>query len=316
MAAEVGSWFPEAPVSYRLLARALTGFCLFAAALHAHAAVPLLSQHAVVVDESTGQVLLAKNADEAAPMASLTKLLTAIVVLDAKQDPAELLTIEDADLDTLKHTRAGVPPGTVLPRAKLLELALLASDNHAASALARHYPGGLDAFLVAVKAKASALKLTQTEVVEPTGLSPLNRSNAADLARVLAAAAGYPEIAQATSQEASSWSQGERTTAVKNTNKLVGKPGWDILLSKTGFTNEAGRCLAMRLRTAGRTVLVVLMDAAAGTQRTLDALNVQRWLAGQPALAKLPPEFAPVKQVRKPSRERVRKAGRPVRRRA
>lgn len=302
-------------MSYRMLARALTGFGLCLAWLQAMAGPPLLSQHAVVVDEASGRVLLAKNADEAAPMASLTKLLTAIVVLDARQDSSEPLTVQEADLDTLKFTHSGVPAGTTLPRAKLLELALLASDNHAASALARHYPGGLPAFLAAVKAKSAQLGLTQTEVVEPTGLSPLNRSNAADLARVLAAAAAYPEIAQATSQEASSWNQGDKTVPVRNTNKLVGKPGWDILLSKTGFTNEAGRCLAMRLRTAGRTVLVVLMDAAAGTQRTLDALNVQRWLSGQPALRKLPPEFAPTKQVRKPSRERVRKASRPSRHR-
>jgi serine-type D-Ala-D-Ala endopeptidase (penicillin-binding protein 7) len=246
------------------------------------------AQHMLVVDEDSGAVLLSKGEQQSVPMASLTKLLTAMVVLDAGQGLQELLTIEVADLDTLKHTYGGVPVGATLPRAKLLELALLASDNHAASSLARHYPGGMTSFLEAVRLKALALELASTRVLEPTGLSPDNRSSASDLAVVVRAAAGYPAIVAATTQaRGEALVNGKRYRAV-NTNRLVGSPGWDILLSKTGFTNEAGRCLVMRMRTAGKTVLLVLLNASAGKGRTLDALNVTRWLAGLTPLNAVP----------------------------
>jgi len=246
------------------------------------------AQYAMVVDEDSGAVFLSKGADESVPMASLTKLLTAMVVLDAGQDPQELLTIDAADLDTLKHTFSGVPVGASLSRNKLLELALLASDNHAASSLARHYPGGMVSFLEAVRLKASALELAGTRVVEPTGLSPDNRSSASDLAVVVRAAAGYPAIVAATTQARGEALVNGKPYRALNTNRLVGSPGWDILLSKTGFTNEAGRCLVMRLRAAGKTVLVVLLNASAGAGRTLDAMNVTRWLAGLAPLKALP----------------------------
>lgn len=246
------------------------------------------AQHLLLVDEATGTVLLSKDAQESVPMASLTKLLTAMVVLDAGQDLQELLTIEVADLDTLKHTYSGVPVGATLPRAKLLELSLLASDNHAASSLARHYPGGMAAFLEAVRLKSLSLELASTRVQEPTGLSPHNRSSASDLAVVLRAAAGYPAIVEATTQVRGEAMVNGKQYRAHNTNRLVGSPGWDILLSKTGFTNEAGRCLVMRLRSAGRTVLLVMLNASAGAGRNLDALNVTRWLAGLTPLKSLP----------------------------
>jgi D-alanyl-D-alanine carboxypeptidase/D-alanyl-D-alanine endopeptidase (penicillin-binding protein 7) len=244
-------------------------------------------------------------------MASLTKLLTAMVVLDAGQDLHESLTIDEGDLDTLKHTRSGVPVGTVMTRDKLLELALLASDNRAASSLARHYPGGLSAFLEAVRLKASGLELNSTRVLEPTGLSPDNRSSASDLAVVVRAAAGYPAIVAATTQVRGDFFVNGRPYRALNTNRLVGSPGWDILLSKTGFTNEAGRCLVMRLRSAGRTVLVVLLNSKAGAGRTLDALNVTRWLSGQAPLAALPAATAsPIAKsaTRGPRRDAARRA--------
>ena len=249
----------------------------------AHAEIPdfaLHAQHMMLVDEATGAVLLSKGAQDSVPMASLTKLLTAMVVLDAGQDPQEPLTIEVADLDTLKHTYSGVPVGATLSRDKLLELALLASDNHAASSLARHYPGGMGSFLEAVRLKASALGLASTRVQEPTGLSPDNRSSASDLAVVARAASDYPAIVTATTQRRGVALVNGKPYHARNTNRLVGSPGWDILLSKTGFTNEAGRCLVMRLRAAGRTVLLVLLNATGGAGRTLDAINVTRWLAG------------------------------------
>jgi D-alanyl-D-alanine carboxypeptidase/D-alanyl-D-alanine endopeptidase (penicillin-binding protein 7) len=258
---------------------------LLCVAQASRADVVLNSQRALVVDEATGEVLLEKNANDSAPMASLSKLLTAIVVLDANQDPDELLTIEEADLDTLKHTHSGVRVGQSFTRSSMLELALLTSDNHAASSLARHYPGGLPAFVLAAAQKIESLKLSRTTLVEPTGLSPENRSSATDLVAVLAAASAYPDIARITSQASTTRQVSGELWTLKNTNALVGKKGWDILLSKTGFTNEAGRCLAMRLRTAGRTVLVVLMDAAAGASRTQDALNVLRLVTGDEPLS-------------------------------
>ena len=258
----------------------------------AWADVPLNSSRVMVVDEATGEVLLQKNAEDQAPMASLTKLMTAMVVLDAQQDPAERVTVTVDDLDTLKHTHSGVPVGARLSRADLLERALLVSDNHAASALARNYPGGMSSFLAAAQQKIEALNLTQTTVEEPTGLSAQNRSSAADMVKTVAAASAYPDIARITSQSSVSAALGGKVARLKNTNPLVGTKGWDILLSKTGFTNEAGRCLAMRLRAAGRTVLLVLLDSPATSMRTLDALNITRFLAGDPAVAALPRERA------------------------
>jgi D-alanyl-D-alanine carboxypeptidase/D-alanyl-D-alanine endopeptidase (penicillin-binding protein 7) len=148
----------------------------------------------------------------------------------------------------------------------------------------------LSAFLAAAGQKIEALKLTQTHVEEPTGLSPQNRSSAADMVKIVAAASTYPDIARITSQSSVMAALGGKVGRLKNTNQLVGKKGWDILLSKTGFTNEAGRCLVMRLRAAGRTVLLVLLDSPATSMRTLDAFNITRFLAGDSAVAALPRE--------------------------
>ncbi|TMH10092.1 MAG: peptidase S11 [Betaproteobacteria bacterium] len=243
------------------------------------------SAHAIVVDETTGEVLLQKDGGTAAPIASLTKLMTAMVVLDAQQDTSEKLRIAAADMDRLKHTRGGVPLGAVVSRGTLLELALLASDNHAASALARHHPGGIDAFNAAVQQKIVALGLENTSIEEPTGLSPNNRSSAQDMVKVLRAATSYPEIARITSLRRHAVVVNGHRWAVRNTNGLVGSQGWTILLSKTGFTNEAGRCLSMRVQAAGRTVMVVLMGAVGSSDRALDALNIRRWLSGEAPVA-------------------------------
>jgi len=255
------------------------------------AAVSFESAHAIVVDEATGEVLLEKNSNVVAPIASLTKLMTAIVVLDAHQNPGEFIRVDDADMDTLKHTRSGVPVGVILPRYTLLKLALMSSDNHAAAALARNYPGGLEAFSAATQRKIQELGLDHTALVEPTGLSPDNRASAADLVKVLKAASTYPEIAQITSRSKDIVQLNGRAQEFRNTNSLVGKSGWVILLSKTGFTNEAGRCVAMRLQAEGRTVLVVLMGALVASKRALDALNIQRWLSEEqpPPLAQETP---------------------------
>jgi serine-type D-Ala-D-Ala endopeptidase (penicillin-binding protein 7) len=268
--------------------KVLTVLLLMALGTPACAALSFVSRHVLVVDDASGQVLLEKDSQVAAPIASLTKLITAIVVLDARQDPDERVRIDEADRDTLKHTRHGVPVGAVLTRGELLTLALMASDNHAASALARTYPGGMSAFLEAVQAKCRALGLTQTAIVEPTGLSALNRSSAVDWSLVLHAATAYPAIERITRRpQETVWVDG-KPRLVRNTNRLVGESGWDILLSKTGFTDEAGRCLSMRMQEAGRVVRLVLLGGHEPGSRALDVLNIRRWLAGEQPLAALP----------------------------
>lgn len=265
-----------------MFSRVVIAACLALACATSHADLRLRSVHALVVDDETGEVLLRKNGETPAPIASLTKLMTAMVVLDAEQDAAEPIRIDAADLDRLKHTRRGLPVGAVLPRGELLELSLIASDNRATSALARHYPGGSDAFAAAVRAKITALGLAHTDIEEPTGLSPKNRSTTEDMVRVLRAASAYPEIARITSKDSHVVRlNNRRTWRVRNTNRFVGAQGWNISLSKTGFTNEAGRCLTMRLQEAGRTVVVVLMGAVRSKHRAVDALNIRRWLANQ-----------------------------------
>jgi D-alanyl-D-alanine endopeptidase (penicillin-binding protein 7) len=252
------------------------------------AAVSFASRHVLVVDDFSGEVLLEKDAQVAAPIASLTKLMTAMVVLDARQDPDDRVRIDDADRDTLKHTRHGVPVGAVLTRAELLALALMASDNHAAAALARTYPGGITAFLHAVREKGRALGLTQTIILEPTGLSAQNLSSAFDWSLVLQAAATYPEIERITRRSHETVHVNGKPRLVHNTNRLVGQAGWDILLSKTGYTDEAGRCLSMRMQEAGRVVRLVLLGGHDPGSRALDVLNIRRWLAGEAPLAALP----------------------------
>lgn len=234
------------------------------------------SAHVMVVDDASGEVLLSKDAASAAPIASLTKLITAMVVLDAQQDPYESLRIEAADTDRFRHSRGGIPVGSVVSRGNLLELALLASDNRATSALVRHYPGGLAAFAAATRRKIHSLGLTSTLIEEPTGLSPNNVSSAQDMVKVLRAAARYPVISHITSQRSHTVLVGGRRWTVRNTNRLVGAPGWHVLLSKTGFTNDAGRCLAMRAEAGGRTVTVVLLGAARPPQRARDAITIRR----------------------------------------
>ena len=270
--------------------RALLLLLLLLACTPGRAELSFASAHAIVVDEQSGEVLLQKDEASAAPIASLTKLMTAMVVLDAQQDPREGLRISTDDLDRLKGTHGGVPVGAVVARGDLLTLALLASDNHAASALARHYPGGLPAFDAAVRRKIETLGMASTVIEEPTGLSPNNRSSAQDIAKLLHAAAAHPQIAGITSQRRATVQVNGRRWTVKNTNALVGAPGWNILTSKTGFTNEAGRCVSMRVQAAGRTVMVVLMGALRSSERALDALNVRRWLAGEAPLPALPGE--------------------------
>lgn len=241
--------------------------------------LPVNAKHVVVVDDATGHVLMARDAAAVVPIASLTKLMTAMVILDARQHPAERLRISDDDVDRLKHSKSFVRVGTELSRQDALELALVSSDNRAASALARAYPGGESAFVQALQAKVRALGLRNTSLQEPTGLSPQNTSTAIEVARITAAAARYPEIARITSSKRATVALSGRTRELHNTNRLVGAKGWNILLSKTGYTDEAGRCLAMRMMSGARAVTVVLLDADGSAHRLRDAALIRKSLS-------------------------------------
>ncbi|WP_293776916.1 serine hydrolase [uncultured Oxalicibacterium sp.] len=243
-------------------------------------AAPLGSRHAIVVDEQSGEILFQKNATDIVPIASITKLMTAMVVLDARLDMFEHITITDADVDIIKNSSSRVPVGAVLSRHTLLELALMSSDNRAAHALARTYPGGLPTFRVAVRNKAMELNLRRTNIEEPTGLSPYNTSTASDLARMTMAAAHYPEIERITTAAGDLIDIEGKLRQYHNTNQLVSDRNWTILLSKTGFTREAGRCIVMRVRAAGRDAIMVLLNAKEKTARTADANTLHRMLTG------------------------------------
>lgn len=241
-------------------------------------ALQLKSEHAIVVSNDTGAVLFEKSAGESVPIASLTKLMTAMVVLDSKPDMNERIAIDAADVDLLKHSKSHVPVGTTLPRRQVLQLALMSSDNRAAAALARTYTGGNGAFLSAVNAKIKALGMTHTVIKEPTGLSPENTSSAIDLAKMAIAASDYPDIVNITTHPSDLIQMNGRSVAFHNTNHLVGAKGWRVLLSKTGFTNEAGHCLIMRIKQAGQNATLVLLNAKATAATRFDALNIRHLL--------------------------------------
>lgn len=243
--------------------------------------LPVNAKHVVVVDDASGKVLMARDADAVVPIASLTKLLTAMVVLDAKLDPAEKLRITSDDVDTLKHSRSRVRVGTQMSRQVALEMALLASENRAAAALARTFPGGEAGFERAMRAKIRALGLSRTSISDPTGLSPANTSTATEMAAITAAAARYREIERITSARTRKVPVDGRPREIRNTNRLVGAKGWNIRVSKTGYTEEAGRCLAMRLMNGKRPVTVVMLDADGSAHRLRDAALIRKSLARQ-----------------------------------
>lgn len=236
------------------------------------------SNHVVVVDDLSGKILLQKGADDVVPIASLTKLMTAMVVLDSRPDMNRPIRIDQTDVDALLGARTGLPVGANLPLREVLQLALMSSNNSAAYALAHNYPGGLPAFRTAVRAKIAALGLKHTTIYEPTGLSPLNTSTASDVVLLADAAARYPAIARYTTYSSDILSINGTPVEYRNTNPFVGQKGWDIALSKTGFSNEAGRCLIMRLRSVERNITMVLLDAGDAASPARDAISIRRML--------------------------------------
>ena len=243
----------------------------------------LRSASALVEDQRTGEWLVQKQAGTIMPIASITKLMTAMVVLDAKMDLEESLTISSEDVDTLRHSHSRLPVNTSITRGDALLLALMASENRAAHALGSTYPGGLDAFIAAMNAKARSLGLVETHFKDPTGISSGNVSSARDLARMVDAAYHYSIIREYTTCKETTIRLGRRTLQFHNTNRLIRNPRWQIGLSKTGFIDEAGRCLVMQLQLANRPLLIVLLDAQGKLTRYGDANRIKQWLEGSQA---------------------------------
>ncbi len=240
---------------------------------------PMLSSASVLVtNPANGKVLYAKNANAVVPIASISKLMTAMVVLDAKQSMGGTLTVTSEDIDTIKGSHSRLAVGTKLSRRNMLRLALMASENRAASALSRHYPGGRRAFIAAMNRKAHALGLRDTHFEEPTGLSSANVSSALDLARLVAAAHRYPLIRKYTTTPKYTITLQHQKQTFRNTNKLVRNSNWDISLSKTGYIKEAGRCLVMQAKLAHRPTIIVLLDSQGTLTRIGDANRIRRWI--------------------------------------
>ena len=243
----------------------------------------LKSALALVVDQETGEVLYSKNTDEVTPIASITKLMTAMVVIDSGLPMLESITVDRADVDHYKGSRSKLSVGTTLMRAEALKLALMASENRAAAALARTYPGGTQAFVDAMNAKAFELGMLDSHFVDSTGLRPENVSTAQDLAMLVAAAHSYPLIRDYTTSPSFSVDTltrrgHHRVLRFVNSNRLVRSSAWDIGLSKTGYISEAGRCLVMQSRIADRSLIIVLLDSWGKLTRIGDANRIRRWL--------------------------------------
>ena len=238
----------------------------------------LKSSVAFVIDQDTNEVLLAKNEHAVLPIASITKLMTGLLVSEAKLPLDEIITITEADVDSLKGTRSRLPVGTQLSRGELMHLALMSSENRAANALGRTYPGGLSRFVAAMNAKANLLGMHETRYVEPTGLSSDNQSSASDLARLAAVAARDPLMSALTTSPGFEVALGNHFVQFNNTNRLVHEPTWNIGLQKTGYISEAGQCLVMQSKVNGRNVVMVFLDSSSTSTRIADAQRVRNWM--------------------------------------
>lgn len=238
----------------------------------------LKSSSALVVELGGGETLYQKNADTVAPIASITKLMTAMVLLDGAPNLRASITISDDDVDYLRGSHSRLHVGAVMTRETALLLALMSSENRAANALARHYPGGMLAFLAAMNAKAQVLGMSNTRFDDPTGLTSNNISTANDLAKMVAAAYRYPLIRELSTTSEATVDVGRRKLVFRNTNPLVKSAAWDVGLSKTGYIQEAGKCLVMQARVAEKPVVIVLLDSAGKLTRVGDANRIRRWM--------------------------------------
>ena len=296
-----------------ILARAVL-VAASALALNAQAAGPAFnSERVLVVDRDTGKTLYAKAADAAAPIASVTKLMTAIVLLDSKANLNQTIEITAEDVDTLKFSSSRLPVGTKLSRRDALHLTLMSSENRAAHALARTSPMGRDAFVAQMNAKARALGMKDARFADPTGLSPRNQASALDLHKLMEAASRYAPIRAFTQDTGAQLKvAGGPKLQYRNSNPVVGRKGWDVLLSKTGFIREAGRVVVVGFKAAGRNLAVVLMGAESTAARTQDLVKVRNWVAsaGQPRIGAGSRAKAAPKRVVAKARSKVRRAAR------
>jgi D-alanyl-D-alanine endopeptidase (penicillin-binding protein 7) len=288
-----------------------------AAGLH-HTPDPLRlnSSVALLVNQDSGEVLVRKNDQAVLPIASLTKLMTALVVAEARQPMDETLTITEEDVDTERHSRSRLRVGTTLTREEALRLALMSSENRAAHALGRAYPGGLEKMVAAMNAKAAQLGMKNTVYVDPTGLSNRNQSTARDVAVLVGHVGRNEQLAQFSTTPSHVAELGKRTLQYINSNRLVrsNRPGWDIEVQKTGYIVEAGRCLTMLTKVGGQNLIMVLLDADTNGARLADAERMRRWLVAQwglpdPAVAAARDDDRPVRKVaaRKKSDDEGRK---------
>ncbi len=239
----------------------------------------LKSSVALVVDQETDEVLFSKNPSAVLPIASITKLMTALVVTEAQLSMDETLTVTHDDVSATAGSRSRLALGTQLTRGEMLHLALMASENRAAHLLGRTYPGGLQNFVSAMNSKAHELGMADTRYVEPTGLSSNNQSSAQDLARLVKAAFEHPIIRQLSTSLEAVMPVGARLTQFRNTNGLVRNPEWEIGLQKTGYISAAGRCVVMQAQLAGRNLIMVLLDSAGRYSRIGDAERLRHWLS-------------------------------------
>ena len=246
--------------------------------LQSDGGVALRSSIGYVVDQNTGEVLYDKNSTSVVPIASITKLMTAMVVLDSKAPLDEMLTVTDEDRDYEKGTGSRLSVGSTLSREDMLHIALMASENRAAAALSRYYPGGRPAFIAAMNRKAAQLGMTETHFENPTGLTSQNVASARDLVKMVDAAYQYPLIRKFSTDRSYEVFTGKRTLAYNSTNALIRNPSWEIGLQKTGFINEAGECLVMQANIHGRPVVMVLLDSYGKYSRFADAQRLREWI--------------------------------------
>ena len=238
----------------------------------------LKSSVAYVIDQDTNEVLVSKNDQAVLPIASITKLMTGVVISEAKLSMHESITITQDDVDTEKGSSSRLKVGTTLTRGELLHLSLMASENRAAHALGRTYPGGLQAFVDLMNAKAAALGMRDTRYIEPTGLSSKNQSSAKDLATLVSLAYQDPILRELSTSPSHQVEVGKHTLNYKTTNRLIKNPNWDIGLQKTGYISEAGQCLVMQAKIAGRKLIMVFLDSAGKLSRVADAERVRKWV--------------------------------------
>jgi len=240
----------------------------------------LRSHAALVFDERDNEVIMERNTHQVMPVASLSKLMTAMVILDAELDMDEVITISKDDKDRIRYSKSRLRKGMQFTRKDLLLIALAASENRAASALARTYPGGTDEFVTAMNNKAHTLGLTNTRFADSAGLSNDNVSTAQELMQIVKAASAYPVIRESTTQTRQSILdiKSGREIAFGNTNRLVKKVSWPITLSKTGFTKDAGNCLVMRTTINARPVIIVLLESWGKLSKYGDSTRIKKWL--------------------------------------